>query len=351
MSVIIRSATGPCQQITTTSNGYPWQDGDVLDAADLSAAFLGAYNNVGRNLIHNPMFNIAQRGAGPFTVSDVWTLDRWRLSWDTDTNSISQATFAEAQRTQTGDEAAVYSLNNTFTGNAAATAYSLSSQAIESVRRLAGKTVTLSFWAACGAGALNLGVSIDQKMGSGGSPSADNNAAGVAITLSTTWTRYSATFALASLAGKTFGTAGNDNTSLNFWYSSGANQATRAGGIGVQSGLIGIWGVQLEIGTVATSLEKPDPRYDLSNCQRFYETGGASAYQVASGSGQGLACWVNYAVPKRASATVIFSGTAYLNGNSVTANGPGTNGFGLQWTTGGAGATGLGTQWQASADL
>jgi hypothetical protein len=41
----------------------------------------------------------------------------------------------------------------------------------------------------------------------------------------------------------------------------------------VQSGTINIWGVQLEIGSVMTPLEKPDPRYDLSNCQRFYCAG------------------------------------------------------------------------------
>jgi hypothetical protein len=39
-----------------------------------------------------------------------------------------------------------------------------------------------------------------------------------------------------------------------------------------------LWGIQLEIGSVATPLEKLDPRYDLANCQRFYQVG-----QVAFG--------------------------------------------------------------------
>ena len=42
--------------------------------------------------------------------------------------------------------------------------------------------------------------------------------------------------------------------------------------VGVQSGSIAIWGVQLEIGSVATPLEKPDPQQDLAKCQRFYQT-------------------------------------------------------------------------------
>jgi hypothetical protein len=38
----------------------------------------------------------------------------------------------------------------------------------------------------------------------------------------------------------------------------------------VQSGSINLWGVQLEIGSVVTPLEKLDPADDLRHCQRFY---------------------------------------------------------------------------------
>jgi hypothetical protein len=55
------------------------------------------------------------------------------------------------------------------------------------------------------------------------------------------------------------------------WLSSGATNNTVAGSIGVQSGTFAFWGVQLELGSVATPLEKPDPRMDLANCQRFYQ--------------------------------------------------------------------------------
>jgi hypothetical protein len=79
-----------------------------------------------------------------------------------------------------------------------------------------------------------------------------------------------------SLSGKTLGSNGDDNTVLRFSFTSGANGNAAAGNIGVQSGTINLWGVQLEIGSVATPLEKPDPRYDLANCQRFFQTGGYS---------------------------------------------------------------------------
>ena len=50
----------------------------------------------------------------------------------------------------------------------------------------------------------------------------------------------------------------------------GLHQSGYAGNIGVQSGTIQFWGVQLEVGSTATPLEKPDPQQELAKCQRFY---------------------------------------------------------------------------------
>jgi hypothetical protein len=105
------------------------------------------------------------------------------------------------------------------------------------------------------------------------------------VTLSTTPARYSVTIAIPSVSGKTLGTNGNDYTSLSIWLSSGTTQSSRAGNIGVQTGSIAFWGVQLEIGTQATPLEKPDPRYDLANCQRFYFSGNLSNQGAGGAAG------------------------------------------------------------------
>jgi hypothetical protein len=78
------------------------------------------------------------------------------------------------------------------------------------------------------------------------------------------------TFTLPSAAGMTIGTNGNDYTPVNVWLSAGSNFGTRSGNVGAQTGTVFLWGVQLEIGTQATPLEKLDPRIDLANCQRFY---------------------------------------------------------------------------------
>src|SRR5215472_2309731 len=269
----------------------------------------GAYGNVGRNLLHNALARVQQRGAGPFAAAG-YGLDRWEtLLGSGDTVSIIAAAISDAQRTQIGDEAAVWSLYNTFTGAAAAGSYVLIAQRIEGVRRLAGKTVTVSFWAIAGSGTPKLGVSIDQVFGTGGSPTAPVLGNGQAVTLSTTFTRYTLTFAIASSSGMTLGSNGNDCTQLNFWYSSGSTNATRSGNVGVQAAAIGLWGIQLEIGSAATPLEKLEPRIDAENCQRFYCAGTGTWSFYASAASQNAFFTVPFSVIMRATPTVAVTGS------------------------------------------
>jgi hypothetical protein len=242
----------------------------------------GAYGNVGRNLLHNPLFNVAQRGVGTFGAQGL-TLDRWALSFNLDTANVNQSALADTARAQIGDEAADFVLFCGFTGNAGAAAYSRILQRIEGVHRLSGKTVTVSFWVATSGGTLNLGVGLVQNFGTGGSPSSTVVIAGQSVPANTTYTRRSVTFAVPSTSGKTLGTNNDSNTELSFWFSSGTTQAASAGSPGVQSGGIALWGAQLEIGSVATPLEKPDPQQDLAKCQRFYQIVSGSVRVNASG--------------------------------------------------------------------
>jgi hypothetical protein len=203
-------------------------------------------------------------------------VDRWRFVALAagDAYAIQPLTpTTDADRAAIGDESAAWVLTHNVAGGAGAGNGCLFSQAIEGVRRLSGKTVTVSFWAQIAAGA-KIGVSLTQDFGSGGSPSAPATGVGLSVTsVSPAWTRYALTFTLPSTAGKTLGTNNNSQTSLEMWLSAGSSFATRTGGVGVQTGFFNMWGVQLEIGSTATPLEKPDPRYDLANCQRFYQLG------------------------------------------------------------------------------
>ena len=244
-----------------------------------------AFNDIGRNKVHNSMFNIQQRSTGAWTASTNYTADRWQLLFNGDTDSVSIVTLADADRAAIGDEEAAYCLQNVFTGVNLAVNFSSIWQGIEGVRRLANRNLMVSFWAKAVSGTPKIGVSVDQFFGTGGSPSATVTGSGNAITLSTTWTRYSNSFATAILTGKTLGSNNNDYTQLNFWFSAGANFATRAGSIGAQTNTISLWGVQLEIGPPSMSpLEKPDAALDLATCQRYYQIGNftRSGY-IASG--------------------------------------------------------------------
>jgi hypothetical protein len=281
----------------------------ALQASTKQYVDTNAGHNVGRNLLHNGLFNVAQRGAGPWTTNG-YIVDRWASSYNLDTVSVTQNQLNPGgSGLATIDEAAKYVLWSQITGNAGAAAYTTVAQFIEDVARLSNKTITVSFYALAGSGAPKLGVSIDQLFGSGGSPSARVNGNGQSVTLSSTaWARYSLTFTLPSIVGKTLGTNGDHCTGVLFWFSSGATNNVRAGNIGVQNGSIYLWGVQLEVGSVASPLEKLDPRMDLANCQRFYQTVVAYLLSYASAGNQ-LGTSVVLPVVMRGTPTVTPSGS------------------------------------------
>jgi hypothetical protein len=301
----------------------------AASAAFVQAAVAPAFNDTGRNLLHNALLAVQQRATGPWTVSGSYTADRWAVgAVGGDTFSASLVAAADADRAAIGDEATTTLLQVVFTGTSGTTSYSQLYQGIERIRRLGGKTVAFSFWARRTAGtAPKLGISIDQYFGSGGTPSAELQGTGVAITLSTTWTRYSGTIAIPSTSGKTLGTNSDDANYLSIWFSSGANNNAFAGGIGVQSGTVQFWGAQLEIGSVATPLEKPpDPQVELAKCQRFYQTGHFNliAYAAAgAGSGMGFPFPTPFRVPPQ----VIAATTTNTNCSALAINAAYTDSF------------------------
>jgi hypothetical protein len=233
-----------------------------------------AADSVGRNLLHNGLDRVQQRGAGPWTTTGSYLSDRWLLTFTGGTASVTVGTLADADRTAIGDEEAQFALACVVAGGSSAGDFTRFAQRLENVRRTAGRQVTVRFAAKAAAGTPQIGLNYAQCFGTGGSPSANVTGTAQAATISTTLTGYSATFTIPAVTGKTFGsTAGTDYLELQFWLSSGSTNNTLAGSIGVQSATTTVYGRQLEVGSVATPLEKPDPRYELANCQRFYTTG------------------------------------------------------------------------------
>lgn len=304
--------------------------------------------NTGRNLIHNSMFNVQQRGAGPWTTQ-TYTADRWKLApVSPDTDSTRVVGLADVDRAAIGDEAATWCLQNIFTGTTTGVTYV--HQNIEGIRRLAGRQVVVSFWAVCASGTPRVAVNIAQIFGTGGSPSTAVWSGAAVVTISTTWTRYSVTLAVPSATGKTLGTNGDDYSQLTFFLNGGNN--ANAGGIGVQSGTIALWGVQLEIGSTATPLEKPDPQVDLANCQRFYQlmTATHRGYQLAGGV---FGSSINFPVAMRASPTLVVAGSpGYTNASGFLVSPGSSNNYLTAWATAtAAGVAEYQANITASADL
>jgi hypothetical protein len=334
-------------------NGMLWADVAASQSANVSAG------NVGRNLLHNGLFNVQQRGTGPFNLTAgayTFTADRWRGSLDGGgSQSISIVAQTDSGRATIGDEASTWVLQCTFTGSAAAASDCTMYQAVEGVRRLGGKTVILSFWAWAQSGTPKLGANFYQQFGGGGTPSAVVQVNGQAVTLSTTPTRYSLTFSLPSTNGKILGTDGTDRTSFFLWYSASADQNTASGSVGVQSGTINLWGMQLEIAqagqTQPTPLEKLDPADDLRHCQRFYCAGlqiATAFYQVAGGAVNASA---TLPTTMRAAPTMAIVNDYTGNVSGLAVSALGNKGYFLQGTATGSGGTVLNAVVTASADL
>lgn len=306
-------------------------DTSVATTAFVQAAVAPAFNDIGRNFVHNPYFNVAQRGVGPFSTVG-YTVDRWRIELNTDTMAMSQTTISDTVRASIGDEVANFVASFSVTGNAAAGAYSGFRQPIEDIRRLSGKTVTVSFWAGANSGTPKVGVSLDQYFGTGGSPSAAVIPNGQSVTIGTTWARYSLTFAIPSAAGKTLGTNADHCTNLWFWFSSGATNNARAGGIGVQTCAPNLWGVQLEIGSIATPLERRDPEEQFTQCQRFYTL--YTGIIVSGYAGAGTLVFLDMAYPTamRAPPTATFANISSSNASGIALNGATSSHVKLQST-------------------
>jgi hypothetical protein len=310
--------TGPLTLAADPAAALQSATKQYTDAGDAAAQ-----HNAGRNLLHNALFNVQQRGAGGWTANQAYTADRWVIGVNTDAINVALGALGDPSRAQIGDEAATNNLVATVTGNAAAAAFSNLSQGIEDVRRLSNKTVTVSFWATVESGTAKLGVSLDQGFGTGGSPSAPVRGAGQSVTVTTTtWARYSVSLVLPSVAGKTIGTTTPGVTWLNLWFSSGATNASQAGNVGVQTGVFHIWGVQLEIGATATPLEKLEYADDLRHCQRFYYAGFVNNGSAFGTGGSGVNILLPFPTTMRAAPTVsqtLSGGSGYNAGGTASA--------------------------------
>jgi hypothetical protein len=221
----------------------------------------------GKNKFINGDFNIWQRGTS-FTTSDAYTADRWISNADV-SFTTSRQTFTPGTAPVSGYEGQYYLR---FARSAGGTYGTGAYQKIEDVRTLAGQTVTLSFWAKADA-TVTIAPYYNQVFGSGGSTGV-GAAIGSGVTLTTSWTRYSMTFTLPSISGKTIGTSSYlEIYTIRY--------------IGSSATTIDLWGVQLEAGSVATAFQTATGTLagELAACQRYYYRQSPSAIYANFGWG------------------------------------------------------------------
>ncbi len=236
------------------------------DAIDTSLWNVG-FGQAGKNKLINGDFNINQRSFTSSTTDGAYGFDRWLME------SLSGATYSAQTFTAGAAPVAGYESKNfariVTTGQSGAGVYTLLEQKIEDVRTFANQPVTVSLWAKAASAGAKIGLELSQSFGSGGS--AQVNTALGAVTLTTSWERYSLSVTIPSISGKTIGTA--DSLTLGLWTSAGTTFATRASSIGIQTATIDIWGVQVEYGSKATPFETATGTLqgELAACQRYYQ--------------------------------------------------------------------------------
>jgi hypothetical protein len=208
-----------------------------------------------KNLIINGRFDFWQRGTS-FTGTE-YTADRWQQSLSGGTATVSRQAFTLGQ-TEVPGNPTYYLQQSCSVGNGNCGI----DQKIEDVRTGAGGPVTISFWAkGTNPGIGYWSMQLWQRFGSGGSPSGtvQNNKQ---LTVTSDWKKYSFTYELASISGKTLGTANNSNLNLIIRQNE-SDSSTSAWELNIAN-------VQVEFGKNATEFEHRSYGEELALCQRYY---------------------------------------------------------------------------------
>jgi hypothetical protein len=205
-----------------------------------------------QNYVINGGFDIWQRGTSFSAVGNTtFTADRFRgagYSGSGSTFSRQSFTPGELVANTFGDAQFYLRANST-------NAQIYFDERIEDVRTLAGQVATLSFWAKAGS-ALTLSSNLFQGFGSGGS--SDNVFTNKNNSITTSWQRFTHTFTVPGVSGKTIGAG----SFLSPYFVSTTLNTN-----------LDIWGIQLEAGPVATPFRRhaPSIQGELAACQRYYQ--------------------------------------------------------------------------------
>jgi len=271
----------------------------------------------GKNKVINGDFYWNQRNFTSTSTSNTFGFDRWALEGQGGTITYSSQTFTPGTAPVVGYEGTNFARLVTVSQSANAD-YAALWQRIEDVRTFANQTITVSFWAKTTSGSPKVTIGFYQGFGSGGSAASVVNVGTQSETLSISWTRYRFTVNIPSVAGKIIGSG----SFLNLYLFTSGGPGIVGNGYnvpGIQNTTIDFWGVQAELGTIATpfTTSTGSIQGELSACQRYYWQG--SGFQQAGGTSpasneNSIFMPINSfnAVPMRATPTPSIIGTSYI---------------------------------------
>lgn len=228
--------------------------------------------------IINGDFGIWQRGTSFTTFA--FGADRWMNLFVG--GSVTQSRQAFAVGDALGSNNPTFFLRQTVSGQTLAGDLAAVQQRIESVRSHAGQTITVLGWARRSSGTGNIGISMQQTFGTGGTPSASVTAISPAtVTLTGSWAPFAVVVNVPSITGKTLGTNGDDRLDLNIYTSTGATFSGSANGLPLQTIGVDLWGIHTRVGTwtsaATADYRQRDPGTELALCQRYFTVMSATA--------------------------------------------------------------------------
>jgi hypothetical protein len=329
--VHLGAATGAKITLQTAPPSSPavndlWVDSDALVQPYAQAPLSG------RNAIRNGDMSVWQRGGPifvPNTTTKTYTADGWAAQSSGATVSVAHGTHTPGNELSDGCRDFLQ-FNPTSSWAGAAGDHGLLYQFIEDVGTFAGRQVTLSFDASSPLAGAKIGIEIEQNYGSGGSATLLTAVGLVTLTGGATNTRYSVTFTVPSIAGKTIG-AGSF-LKVNFWWTAGSTYAARASNVGIQNGLFNIWAAQLEAGQYATPFERTPQQQTMALCQRYLHVVGGTAANVVVGTGltaSATSAYLEVFLPVRMRAVPSLTVTGGFNVSDRTVNWAASS-FGIQ---------------------
>jgi hypothetical protein len=316
-----------------------------------------------KNRIINGDCRIDQRNAGASGTASAYTVDRWQFNaslttkgtWQQNAGSVTPPVGFTNYLGFTSNSAYSVPAGELFTFQQRIEGYNIADLGWGTAN---AKTVTLSFW---------VRSSLTGTFGGSLRNSAGDRSYPFTYTISSANTWELETITIAGDTSGTWlttsgiginvifslGTGTTYSGTAGLWAATNYTSATGATSVvGTNGATFYITGVQLEVGSTATSFDYRPYTTELQLCQRYYETGQIIRYGGATNVNQGCQFSQTFLVSKRAAPTITYASTSFSgNISAIGSTNITTAGFVGSFDTNGTGyGTGQGTM-TASIEL